>query len=132
MIANIGVGLAGILIFLFIFWKRLKEDYSSEIIFKSAFAILFGIGLTSLVALKFFPDWFFFTAIIGVGLGLTFSVFNLRMRFYETFESSVVSLIPWLSFIFLLDSVSSSSLSSFFLFLGSLFLIFIFYYLDTH
>jgi len=43
----------GIIIFLFFFWKRLKEDYSSERIFSTAFYILFGIGA------GFLAVWFF-------------------------------------------------------------------------
>ncbi|KKU09305.1 MAG: hypothetical protein UX13_C0044G0014, partial [Candidatus Woesebacteria bacterium GW2011_GWB1_45_5] len=57
MLVNIVINLLGGMIFLFIFWKRLKEDYAHEIIFKSALYILSGILLGGFIALKFAPPW---------------------------------------------------------------------------
>jgi hypothetical protein len=68
MLINIVVTILAILIFLFIFWKRLKEDYSAEIIFKSATYILVGIGVALTIASNFFPLWFFWASLLG---GLT-------------------------------------------------------------
>ena len=54
------------------------------------------------------------------------------MKFYETLEAFIISAFPWLSFIFLLDSVTDSSLSSFLAFIAILIFVFISYYLDAH
>lgn len=132
MLIGIGITLFAILIFLFIFWKRLKEDYSAEIIFKTSTYILAGTGIGWIISLRFFPAWFFWTSFIGGTIGLTTACLLLKVKFYETFEAFVVSTLPGLSLIFLNDSVIKSSLSSFSAFLAILFLIFISYYFDTH
>ncbi len=132
LIASILTNLVGILVFLFIFWKRLREDYSADIIFKAAFLILSGVLIGFLFSLKFFPQAFLWLAFAGGLLGLGFALFSLRVKFYETFEALIISALPWTSFVFLQNSVAASSLSSFFAFLGVLIFIFISYYLDAH
>jgi hypothetical protein len=126
------VNILGVLIFLFILWKRLKEDYASQVVFSSAFYILLGLTVGYLVTFFFFKQWFFWGAFVGSMLGLGISVFKLRLRFYETFEAMVLSFLPALSLIFLKDSVINSSLVSFSAFLVVLFVIFVFSFLDGH
>jgi hypothetical protein len=132
LIASIAVNVLGIFIFLFVFWKRLREDYSSEIIFKTASYILVGVLAGFLLSLKFIPVAFFWFTFLGALLGLGFAIWRLKIRFYETFEALIISSFPWLSFIFLLDSVTNSSLISFLAFVATLIFVFISYYLDTH
>jgi branched-subunit amino acid transport protein len=132
VIASILINLLGIFVFLFIFWKRLREDYSSEIIFKTAFEILIGILIGSLLSLKFPQAGFFWLAILGALMGLTLAILSLKVKFYETFEALIISSFPWVSFVFLLDSITHASLSSFFAFIAILVLVFISYYLDAH
>lgn len=122
----------GILIFLFIFWKRLKDDYSSQIIFTVSTYIILGILVGSLISSRFFADWYLWAGFVGAILGLIFGMLRFRVKFFESFESVVISCLPWAAFTFLMDSVSESSLSSFLTFLAVLFVIFVFYYLDTH
>lgn len=132
LITNILTGLIGILIFLFIFWKRLKEDYSSEIVFKSATYIFMGILAGWLVSIKFFTEWFFWLEFVGAIVGLATSFRLLKVRFYETLEAFVIASLPWLSLTFLKSSVVESSFSSFIAFLITLVMIFVYYYLDYH
>jgi hypothetical protein len=132
MLVNIAVSLVGVVIFLFMFWRRLKDDYSSEIIFSSAEYILLGIALGWLAAFKFIPNWFFWTTILGGMIGLTVAVFRFRVRFYEFLEAFTISLLPWIGFIFLEDSVTNSSLSSFLAFVAILIIIFISYWLNVN
>lgn len=132
MLVNITVSIMGILVFLFIFWKRLREDYSSEIIFKTAIFTLTGIGIGSAIANIFFPTWFFWSSFFGAAVGLAISIRFLKLKFYETFEAFVVSILPWIGFIFLKNSVQTSSLISFLGFVVILIIIFISYFFDTH
>ncbi len=132
MLVNIAVSIVGIVVFLFMFWKRLKDDYSPEIIFSSAEYILLGIMIGFLAAFKFIPNWFFWTTIFGGMIGLTVAVFRLRIRFYESLEAFIISLLPWLGFIFLEDSVVNSSLSSFLSFVAILIIVFISYWLNVN
>lgn len=132
MIAAIFVPIIGVLIFLFLFWKRLKEDYAAEIIFKSAFYILAGILIGWTVSFKLLPQAFLWTSFLGAILGLSLAVRTFKVRYYETLEALVIGSLPWVSLIFLKDSVLTSSLSSFAAFLITLVIIFLYYYFDQH
>ncbi len=132
MLANIGISFFGILVFLFLFWKRLKEDYVSEIVFKAAFYILAGILVSSLLSFKFFSTWFLWSAFVGSLLGMVVGILTLRIRFYETLEALVISFLPWIALMFLGNSVAKSSLSSFLAFAATLIIIFISYWFDDH
>lgn len=132
MLVNIAGGMLGTLVFLFIFWKRLKEDYAAEIVFKSAFLVLFGLLVSIVLSQKLFPDWFLFAGIIGMLFGLAASVMRFGIRFYESLDALIVGFLPFLSFIFLQDSILNSSLGSFIGFLTILAFILLFYFLDIH
>jgi len=90
LIASIFTNVLGIFVFLFIFWKRLREDYSAEIIFKTAFDILVGLLAGFLLSLKFAPIACFWLIMAGALLGLAFAIFRLRVKFYETFEALII------------------------------------------
>jgi hypothetical protein len=132
MLANLAVTILALLVFLFLFWKRLKEDYAAEIIFKAATYILVGIGIAWVASAKFFPAWLFWASLAGGLIGLGFAILRFRVKFYETLEAFIISSLPWLGLIFLMDSVTHSSLSSFSAFLAILILVFVTYYFDTH
>ena len=69
----------GIFLFLYLYWKRLKEDYPVEKIFNSGFIILIGIFL-SLVISKIFPNIFWFWIIIFATLIFeAVNVFKLKI-----------------------------------------------------
>lgn len=122
----------GVFVFLFIFWKRQKEDFSSEIIFKSAFYILTGIGAGYLTSYYFLKDYWLWLAFIGGSAGMLIANWQLRTKFHEAFEAFIVSSLPWLGITFLLDSVVHSSLSSFLGFIVILIIIFVSYWLDAN
>ena len=132
MLVNFLTGTVGIIIFLFIFWKRLNEDYSSEIIFQVATAILIGLGLGYSVSLLFLPAWFFWISTLGALAAMLMMIFKFKLRFYETFEALILSGMPLISLMFFKDSMSSSSLNSFLAFVGSLILIFLSYWFDVN
>ena len=132
MLANILVAFLGTLIFLFLFWKRLKEDFVAEIIFKVASYILAGVLIGFIFAFKFSPDWFLWYSFAGAMLGMIFGVFTLRVKFYEALEAFTISFLPWLAFMFLEDSVVNSSLSSFLGFTATLVFIFVSYWFGDH
>lgn len=112
MLASILVSLIGILVFLFIFWRRLKEDYSTDIVFSSVFIIVFTCLAGGFISLKFFPEWWFWGATFGIILGFTIAALRFSLRFYETVEAVVLGLFPWLIVLFITDSVRNSSLFS--------------------
>lgn len=131
MIANTFVNLLGIFLFLFLFWKKLKDDHASEIIFSCAYTILGSILVAGLISKNFFPEWFFWSEFIGALLAVGFSILKFRMRLFETIDGFVISILPWISVFYLKDSVTNSSLPSFIGFVVVLFLMFIYYFLET-
>lgn len=132
LIANILTNGFGILVFLFLFWTRLKEDFASEIIFKLGFGILVGIFTGVILSKSFSFNYFLWLGFVGGCVGLSATALKFKSKFYEIFESFVISTLPWLSFIFLFDSVINSSLSSFLGFITILLLILISYLLNAH
>jgi hypothetical protein len=130
MIVNLTTHFLGAVIFLFIFWKRLKEDYASEIIFRSAFSILIGISIASLISFRFFQNEFLWFGFLGAMAGLGLSAYRYRIRFYESLEALVIAGLPWIAFIFLKNSVLTASLISFIGFLIILIIIFLSYFFD--
>lgn len=132
MLLSFTTGLVGILVFLFIFWKRLKEDYASAMIFATSFYVILGIIAGQIIAGKFFPVWWFWFDLLGICLGLVFGILRFKLRIFETLEASVISLLPWLSLVFLKDSIKNSIMVSFFAFLVITFLIFLFMIFDRH
>jgi len=132
MIVNFLIGILGVILFLFIFWKKLKEDYSSNIIFTTAFAILIGSSLGLTISRLFFPTWFFWFAFLGSILGMFLMITKFKFRFYETIEALILSTIPLISLMFFKDSIVNSSLNSFLAFVTSLILIFLSYWFDIN
>src|SRR3990167_5372358 len=130
MIANLAVNIGGSLIFLFLYWKKLKEDHVAETIFASGYMVVGGIFAAYFLAFKFFPGWIFWTEILAIFLAFSFGVYKFKMRPFETLDGLIVSLLPWFSLSFLKDSVVNSSLNSFISFVAVLIFIFIFYFLD--
>lgn len=132
MPAKIAFIFLGSLLFLFVFWKRLKEDYSSEIIFQSSLFILTGLFIGFILSKTFIPEWFFWLSFLGSLTGMALSIFKFRLRFYETSEALFLSSIPFVSLMFFVDSVTNSSLNSFLAFAGTLVLIFLAFWFDTN
>lgn len=110
MIVNWLACLVGILLFLFIFWKKLKEDYSSNIVFSLSFFILSGVLLGYLTSEYFFPHWFFWLEAFGAFLGFTIGIIKYNTRFFETFEALFIAFMPWLTLFYLAELINKPSL----------------------
>ena len=132
MLLDLLLGFSGVVVFLFVFWKRLKEDYSSNIIFTSGFAVLLGTALGFFLAKVIIPNWFFWTSFAGGILGMFLMILKFKLKFYEVLESLVLAQMPLVSLMFFKDSVEASSLNSFLAFVASLVLIFFSYWLDLN
>ena len=126
------LNLIGLIIFLFIFWKRLKEDYLPNQIFSTFFSILFFMLLTYFVSINLFPTWWFWFTFLGFILGLIIGIFRFKLKFYETFEAAFLGFLICFSLYLLGDSVRSLNILSFSGFVVSVILIGIFQYIDMH
>lgn len=132
MVANIVANTLGIFFLLYFFWKKLKEDYASTIIFTTAVYALLGVLVGYLISLEFFSQWWFFWETLFLFVGLVVGVLRFKLRIFEILEAATVSFLPWLSFIFLKDSISNQSLISLVAFVFLLLLLFLFFFLDKH
>lgn len=132
LIARIFTNLLGVFIFLFIFWKKMKEDFSNEIIFRSGSYIITGITIFYLFSFNFSPNWFLWSEMLGASLGLALAIYSQRIKFFESLEAMVLSILPWISLLFLSDSIYNSSFSSFSAFVVILILMFVSYWLDEN
>lgn len=124
--------LAGILTFLFLFWKKLKEDYLSSIIFTSAFSMLLGVAAGLILSKFFFPSYWFWASLVGITIGLLISARRFNLRIYEASEAAVISLLPWAILVSLADAISASSLGSLIEGVSGVLLIGLYIFLDRH
>lgn len=122
----------GLIIFLFLFWKRLKEDYLPNQIFSTFFSILFFMLLTYFLSINLFPSWWFWCTYLGFFLGLIIGLLRFKLKFYETFEAAFLGFLICFSLYLLADSVRNLNIVSFAGFVISVILIGIFQYVDMH
>lgn len=132
MLAKIAFNISGILVFLFIFWKRLREDYTVGQIFTTGLYMITGIFSAVIISTRFLGPWWFWLSFAGAALGLVLGVLKFKLRFFETFEAGVAATLPWLGVVFLSDSIEKSNLTSFIGFIIIILLIVLFYFLDVH
>lgn len=91
----------------------MKEDYTSSQIFSTSFLIIIGFCLLFLVLNFYSTDFWFWAAFFVFLISVLFSVWRFKLRFFETYEASFISILPWFSFIFLLDAMKTLSWFSF-------------------
>lgn len=89
MILNILFTLVGAVTFLYLFWKKLKDDYSHNQIFIAGFYVLIGMFLFNLLALYFVPAWSFWLSLLGSLFGLAVGISRFRLRIFELLEGWV-------------------------------------------
>lgn len=132
MIARILFNTTGVIFFFFLFWKKLKEDYDSESIFTFAVFIAVGIGIFSFISQSMLPQWWFWASCLGVILGFILGKLKFKFRFFESLEATTIGLLPWLSFVFLQDAISNTSLPSLIAFIVLLLVIAFYTFVDAH
>lgn len=102
---------AGIL-FLFVFWRKLKDDYLSRQIFTTSLILLFSLFVVGFLALKLIPIFYFwivFWSLILIGFLLTLWQ---KLNIYEFYEALIPAIIPLVSLHYFLDAILNNSLFS--------------------
>lgn len=102
----------GILVFLFLFWKRLREDYASEFIFSTGFLTILAMFAILYIGNRFYQEWWFWFSLLGVTIGLSAGVLLFKLRIFEVVEAATMGLLPWFALTFMADSIRFSSLLS--------------------
>ncbi len=97
--------LGSLILFLFFFWRRLREDFDSPVIFRSGFIMVLGFGIGQIVFVSIVPRFFpasnifnyaglwFWGAILGLSIGFMISQKAFRLPFYETLEAAIVGFL---------------------------------------
>lgn len=110
MVVNGLINLVGLILFLFLFWKRLKEDYGSNIVFGLSSLVLSGTFIGYLVSRYFFPHWFFWLEGFGAFLGFAIGIIKFNTRFIETYEALFIAFLPWLTLFYMVEFVKKPNL----------------------
>ena len=128
VIANI----LGIFILIFLFWLRLKDDYHYEKIFNLVSFVLAGI-LIGFISLKFVPSvYWFWVYLIAIIASFTVGIIKLKIRFFESLDSLVISLLPYFGLYLLSQSIKNYSLSSFIGFWIVTVFVFLYFFVDAN
>lgn len=96
----IALNILGVFIFMFIYWKKLKDEYSSEIVFSSVFTYILFLLIFLFVSYRTsFEYWFWFTFAALPATGL-FLKLKRKMSLYELLDAFAIAVIPWLVLLF--------------------------------
>ena len=71
VIANI----LGFFLFFYLYWKKLKDDYSSEKIFNSGFVLVLGILLGTLFSKYLFVAYWFWITLLTIAIAQLIVIF---------------------------------------------------------
>lgn len=86
---TIGTYVLAVYMFLFLFWKKLKEDYLSSQIFTSSLFSLLGLLVFVFLFARLNSSWWFWWAFFGSIIGLFFAVSRFNLKLFEAFEAWV-------------------------------------------
>lgn len=133
--------IVGLFFFLFLFWQRLKEDYSAKLIFDSAFTIaisaLLGVFLLGLAGsfiqisnVFFSSGLWFWGGVGGIVIGEMVSIRKFKLKWVEVFEATAISSFAWLFFIYILNFTFDISILSLIFPIFLIFLVWLFFFVD--
>lgn len=117
---------------MFFVWRRLKEDYSSEIVFSLAVFVLLGLVAGFFASKYLLPAAWFWFEVAGVLAGFGLSAVKFKLKFYETFEAVSLALLIWLSIGWLAVFLITPSVYSFLACLLIILLVVLFFLLDAN
>jgi len=93
LISLILSAVVGSVVFLFIFWSKLKDDYIANQIFSVAFISIFLSLILGISSLFIFKQYWFWLMILGFSLGLALGILKFKLKAYETVNGAVGGLI---------------------------------------
>jgi hypothetical protein len=122
----------GNLIFLYIFWSRLKEDYQSQNIFSAAVYILLSATVFYQLARYFTPPFWFWIVIVGILVGFGVAVLRFGFRLTETMDALIISLLPLEALVFINDYINTNNAESLIALFVVLALILLYFLFNAH
>ena len=124
--------LVGVFMFMYFYWRKLKDDFSSTAIFNSAFTIIFLVIAGFLIAVKFMPQWWFWFSFVGALTGVVLSLSKLSLYKYETIEAGTLGFLVWISMMSLNEYLKTTQFLSLVGLFVVLFLFLVYFVLDKH
>ena len=94
--------------------------------------MLAALTIARLFTTYFLTAWWFWLSLLSVLVALFLAIKRYRLRVFETLEAQVISLLPWLSLLFLADSIINSNIHSLVGFILITLLIILFFIFDKH
>lgn len=83
-----------LIVFLYVFWKRLKDDYIANQIFSVAFLSIAGF-ISAVIYLKLFSfNWSFWGITVGVIFGMLVGVYRFKIKLLDALNSEIVAWSP--------------------------------------
>jgi len=131
----------GVLSFLFLFWRRLREDYSGSLIFSAGFGIIASIlagYLLSFIFSNLLSESYFFNphglwywgGFMGFLAGVKIMQAKMNLKVIETFEAATMGTSVWTFLIYVFGFLTTKNPSSAALSVGVLLLFSFFYFLE--
>lgn len=116
----------------FLYWVRLKEDYSGDVIFTCFFlsvalAAFFSIFLSWLLK---GVGWVYWGVLLGVLLGVIVGNLKFRMRFFEGLEGAILGILVLNVVGFAYISISSFSMFAILMISNAIVWLVVFFLLD--
>ena len=119
---------------MYLFWRRLYEDYSRKTIFNSFFIIVISISVFSLVysyaVAILIPNAWFWAAVLGFTTGLMIAVRRYETDLYLVFETLAPGVLFWVGIVSFALSLAIESIPSIVFSLLTLAVILMFLYLQ--
>lgn len=85
------IAIPAIIMYLFLFWRQLKDDYPHQTIFTTSFYVLFGIAAFYLLSFFYREDlWFWFSG-AGALIGFLISTLKYELKITETLDAAVIA-----------------------------------------
>lgn len=113
----------GAISFLFIYWKKMRHDYTRDMVFASGFSILLlviSMTFISIYIVRYIPatnifdstQLWFWGALVGYLIAFGLNIVNSKFKFFESLEASGIGLFIWLGFIFVANGINRRDLNS--------------------
>lgn len=90
MIIEVVAGIIAVFVFLFVFWRQLKDDYVSNQIFTTGFSMLGIVGLLGYLSFIFSVRAWFWICMLAILIVVFYNVRRFRMRLVEVAEASII------------------------------------------
>lgn len=124
--------LPGILLYLYNFWKRLKDDYTRNQIFSTAFYGLALLVVGYMFSIYFFQSFMFWFTLMGAVVGFIIGIFRYKLKILEVLEAAVLGLISLYAFILLAELIVTNEIFYLFSFVVMILLVLLFFLLDRY